>query len=93
LCARRVGLPAAEARFVRRLASVTGNLHAGIEMRATIARIVLGLFAAGAVVLGILALFGLKPVGDRLTTILVAVGAIGCGAAVLRFVFGGEPSN
>jgi hypothetical protein len=57
-------------------------------MRATIARTILGLFAAGAVVLGILALFGLKPVGDRLTTVLVAVGAIGCGAAVLRFLFG-----
>ena len=57
-------------------------------MRAIIARSILGLFAAGAVVLGILALFGLKPVGDRLTTVLVALGAIGCGVAVLRFVFG-----
>jgi hypothetical protein len=57
-------------------------------MRVAIARAILGLFAAAAVVLGILALFGLKPVGDRLTTALVAVGAIGCGAAVLRFLFG-----
>ena len=70
------------------LALLTGILNEGIAMRATIARTILGLFAAGAVVLGILALFGLKPVGDRLTTVLVALGAIGCGVAVLRFVFG-----
>ncbi len=57
-------------------------------MRAAIARAILGLFAAAAVVLGILVLFGLRPVGDHLTTVLVGVGAIGNGAAVLRFLFG-----
>lgn len=57
-------------------------------MREAVARTVLALFALAAVVIGILALFGLRPAGDRATTVMLAVGAIGCGAALFRFVIG-----
>ena len=57
-------------------------------MREAVARTVLALFALAAVVTGILALFGLRPAGDRATTVMLAVGAIGSGAALLRFVIG-----